>query len=144
MINYRYLLCPIDFSDISDHAFQIARDLAERFEAELHVIHVFQLPATAFPEGVYEAPEYMEARIEEQLANRLEEFVKNNPSSKINITTGLYEGIPHVEIIRSADENKADMIVMGWAPTAEPASPCHLRQRRGTRDTYVEYSGSYG
>ena len=51
--------------------------------------------------------------IEEQISKKLDEFVKNNASSKINITTGIYEGIPHVEIIRSADENKADIIVMG-------------------------------
>jgi len=33
--------------------------------------------------------------------------------TKINITSNLYEGIPHVEIISAADENNANLIVMG-------------------------------
>jgi nucleotide-binding universal stress UspA family protein len=113
MIKYQQLLCPIDFSGISDNAFQIAIDLAEQLKADLHVIHVFQFPASDFPDGIYDAPDEAEAKIEVQLLNRLDEFVKNNATSKINITTGLYEGVPDVEIIRSADENNADMIVMG-------------------------------
>ena len=113
MIKYRHLLCPIDFSDISNHAFQTAIDLAEQFKADLHVIHVFQLPASTFPDGIYSAPDDMEDKIESQLLNRLDEFVKNNATPKINITTSLYEGIPHVEIINSANEINADLIVMG-------------------------------
>lgn len=113
MIKYKCLLCPVDFSDISNHAFQIAIDLALRFKADLHVIHVFQLPASAFPEGVYDAPDGMETKIESELLNRLDEFVNNNTTPKTNITTGIYEGIPHVEIIRSADENNVDMVIMG-------------------------------
>jgi nucleotide-binding universal stress UspA family protein len=113
MIEYRRILCPIDFSDISDNAFQIAVDLAEQLKADLHVIHVFQLPASNFPDGIYCAPDDIETQIEGPLLNRLDEFVKDNATSKINITTGLYEGIPHIEITSSADENNADMIVMG-------------------------------
>ncbi len=113
MNNYKNLLCPVDFSDISSHALQIAINLALRFRAGLHVIHVFQLPASAFPEGVYEAPDDMETKIEDQLLNRLNEFVNNINTQKTNITTGIYEGIPHVEIVRSADENNTDMIIIG-------------------------------
>lgn len=113
MIDFKHILCPIDFSDISNHAFLTAQNLAERFGSDMHVIHVFQLPASSFPEGVYSAPDDEEARIKHQLSNRLNEFVKSNSTSNVNITTGLYEGIPHIEIIRSANENNADLIVMG-------------------------------
>jgi len=83
MIEYQRLLCPIDFSDISNLAFQVAVDLAERFKADLHVIHVFQLPASTFPEGIYSAPDDdMEDKIEGQLLNRLDEFIKNNATYK--------------------------------------------------------------
>ncbi len=113
MIKYRRLLCPVDFSDVSDNAFQVATDLAVILKADLHVMHVFQMPASALPEGVYEVPDGVEDKIKDNLSKRLGEFVKNNSTSEINITTGLYEGFPHVEIINSADETNADMIVMG-------------------------------
>ena len=113
MIKYRRLLCPIDFSNVSNHAFQVATDLAVIFKADLHVVHVFQMPASAIPEGVYEVPDGVEDKIKDNLSKRLNEFVERISTSKINITTGLSEGFPHVEIINSADETNADMIVMG-------------------------------
>ena len=44
---------------------------------------------------------------------KLDEFIKNYSTLEINITTGSYAGFPHVEIINSAKESNADMIVMG-------------------------------
>lgn len=38
------ILVPTDFSDGSDHALTLARSLARRFDAELHVLHVRQIP----------------------------------------------------------------------------------------------------
>ena len=113
MIKYKCILCPIDFSDISNHAFQIAIDLAEQFKSDLHVIHVYQLPASTFPDGIYCAPDDIEATIEGQLSDRLDEFVKNNSTPNVNIITDICEGIPYVEIKRAADDINADMIVMG-------------------------------
>jgi nucleotide-binding universal stress UspA family protein len=113
MIKYQRILCPIDFSDISNHVFKIAIDLAEQFKADLYVIHVYQYPASAFPEGIYFAPDDMGTKIQGLLLTRLEEFVNTSSTSKINITSNLCEGIPDVEIINSADEINADMIVMG-------------------------------
>ncbi len=113
MIEYRRLLCPVDFSDASDNAFQVATDLAVILKADLHVMHVFQMPASAIPEGGYEVPEAVVDKITDNLTKKLNEFVERISTSEINITTGLYKGFPHVEIINSADEINADMIVMG-------------------------------
>ena len=63
MIKYKHLLCPIDFSDVSNHAFKVATDLAATFKADLHVIHVFQMPASTIPEGaipLQTLPNYLE------------------------------------------------------------------------------------
>jgi len=38
------ILVPTDFSDGSDHALTLARSLARRFQAELHLLHVRQIP----------------------------------------------------------------------------------------------------
>jgi nucleotide-binding universal stress UspA family protein len=91
----------------------MAIDLAVLFKADLHVMHVFQMPASAIPEVAYDIPDDMEDEIKGHLSKKLDEFIKNYPTQEINITTGLYAGFPYVEIINSADEIKADMIVMG-------------------------------
>ena len=113
MNKYRRLLCPVDFSDVSKNAFQIAIDLAVLFKADLHVMHVFQMPASTIPEGIYEIPDDMEDKVKSHFSTKLDEFIKNHSTPEINITTGSYAGFPHVEIINSAKETNADMIVMG-------------------------------
>ncbi len=112
-MEYKRILCPVDFSDISTRVLQTAADLANRFGAELYVIHVFQLPASSLPEAVYEAPVDLEDQIQKRLGAKLNEFIKETKIPEVKITTGVYEGVPHVEIISSARENHADMIVMG-------------------------------
>ena len=111
-MEYKRILCPVDFSDISKRVLEIAADLAKRFGADLHVIHVFQLPATML-EAVYEDPTDMEEEIRQRLNDKLNEFVQKTKKPDVKITTGVYEGVPDVEIIKSTRENKADMIVMG-------------------------------
>jgi nucleotide-binding universal stress UspA family protein len=112
-MEYKRILCPVDFSDISTRVLQIAADLANRFGADLHVIHVFQLPATTIMEAVYEDPANMEDKIKKRLNDKLKEFVQETKKPDVKITTGVYKGIPDVEIITAARENQADMIVMG-------------------------------
>ena len=111
-MEYKRILCPVDFSDISKRVLEIAADLAKRFGADLHVIHVFQLPATML-EAVYEDPTDMEEEIRQRLNDKLNEFVQKTKKPDVKITTGVYEGVPDVEIIKLARENQADMIVMG-------------------------------
>ncbi len=113
MNKYRRLLCPVDFSDVSKNAFQIAIDLAVLFKADLHVIHVFQMPASTIPEGIYDIPDDMEDKVKSHFSKKLDEFIKNHSTPEINITTGSYAGFPHVEIIKYVNEANADMIVMG-------------------------------
>lgn len=42
MLTFKRVLCPIDFSDLSLNALRIGVELAEKFQAELHLLHVFE------------------------------------------------------------------------------------------------------
>ncbi len=42
MLTLKKILCPIDFSDLSLNALTFAVDLASKFQAELHLLHVFE------------------------------------------------------------------------------------------------------
>ncbi len=113
MIDYKNLLCPVDFSDTSKHALSVAADFAERLDAGLHIVHVYQLPASSYPEGVFDVPDDLESNIEKQLSKKLDDFVKSNCKLKTNITTDIYEGVTHTQIVNAANDKNADMIIMG-------------------------------
>ena len=42
MLALKKILCPVDFSDLSLNALRSAVDLAHTFQAELHLLHVFE------------------------------------------------------------------------------------------------------
>lgn len=42
MLKFKRILCPIDFSDLSLNALKFAVELASTFQAELHLLHVFE------------------------------------------------------------------------------------------------------
>lgn len=113
MSNMHLILCAVDFSEASRHALVLAIDLAARLGAEVHVIHVYQLPASAFAEGVLESPADLEAVFEERLDKRLREFVGAVPDQGVRITTAVWEGVPCERIGQAADQAHADLIVMG-------------------------------
>jgi nucleotide-binding universal stress UspA family protein len=113
MAEYRLILSPVDFSQTSQRAFETALDLAARLNAEVRVMHVYQLPASALPEGVLQTPHDLEATVEEELRKRLDEFVEQSTPKGVTVSTGLCEGVPYVEITRAAQELGADMIVIG-------------------------------
>lgn len=113
MIKYRRILSPVDFSKASQRAFETAVDLAARLDAEVRAMHVYQLPASTLPDGVMETPTDLETVLEERLEKQLSEFVKQTATEGVNITTGLAEGVPYVEITRAAKAFDADLIVIG-------------------------------
>jgi nucleotide-binding universal stress UspA family protein len=113
MFEIRRILCPVDLSETSKPAFEYAVALAARLGAELELLHVYQLPAYALPEGGLEILAGLEAEIENQLQQQLDEFAKHSTEPSVKITTVLGTGVPYVEIIRAAKQRKADLIVIG-------------------------------
>lgn len=106
------ILCPVDFSPPSEHAFALALDLATRFGADLQVVHVYQLPVYALPDGaMMVGPEYT-VRMTDELQRALKEFVEGREGG-VTIETHLVEGVPYREVTRLAEELEADLVVMG-------------------------------
>ena len=42
VLTLKRILCPVDFSDISLNSLRFAIELADKFQAELHLLHVFE------------------------------------------------------------------------------------------------------
>lgn len=42
MLTFKRILCPVDFSDLSLNALRFGVEMASKFQAELHLLHVFE------------------------------------------------------------------------------------------------------
>jgi nucleotide-binding universal stress UspA family protein len=113
MLNFRRMLCPVDFSPTARRAFDYAVALAARLGADVEVLHVYQPQAYLMPESVYDFPPALELNLTDRLLAQLNDFVKHQIDSGVTITTKLSEGVPHLEIVRIAQEHGVDLIVIG-------------------------------
>lgn len=125
MLAVKKILCPTDFSPPSYEALKLAVKVAQHFDAELWVMHVIPpipLPApvgdTPFVPG-FDLPLY-----EQELRASSEKALQDVIAARIPPTLGahavLAPGDPAREIIRAAEEEKVDLIVIathghtGW------------------------------
>jgi len=115
MITLKTVLVPTDFSDTSEVALRYGKALAEKFGAALHLVHIVQEPFSQ-PWAV-EAYGFSLASLQEQwqqdAGRRLDEALPASDRATYNATVATILGHPVIEILRYADEQKIDLIVMG-------------------------------
>lgn len=111
MIKLKKILVPIDFSKFSAKALRYAEELAEKFHAEIHLLHAFETVPIMNGEGVYFPPD-VAAQEEEAARKQLDEQKVNVPDS-VPVVRKLNHGHPFVEVVRYAKENEIDLIIMG-------------------------------
>lgn len=114
---FKRVLVPTDFSETAQVAMEYASDLANAFQATLHVMHVLEniTPTGGWAAGERYAPppaaliEPMEHEVGEELKNALAKLQPQPLKSLVVVRAGS----PFVEIIRYAREQEIDLIVMG-------------------------------
>src|SRR5262245_3916213 len=115
MIDLHRILVPTDFSKHSQNAMTYAAAFAEKFAAELYLLHVVQDLALFIPDAVAVAPP-IAPPVEQFLAaarSALERVLQETPLKGITVRPEVREGTPFYEIIRFAEETSIDLIVMG-------------------------------
>ena len=102
------ILVPVDFSEGSDSALDWATVLARDTGATLLLVHVEVIPlTTGGGEYIYAIPEPPTA----ELAERLEKMVPTDPN--ISVIHRMLTGDPAASILRTANAENVDLIVMG-------------------------------
>ena len=115
MIDLRRILVPTDFSKHSHNALTYAVAFADKFGAELYLLHVVQDLALFIPEAVSVAPpvappvEQMTAAAREALGR----VVRENDLGGVTVHCEVREGTPFYEIIQFAKDSDIDLIIMG-------------------------------
>jgi nucleotide-binding universal stress UspA family protein len=110
------IMVPTDFSAPADAALDYARDLARQFGASIDLVHVFDDPFTSgafVGDGTVVMPvelrEALETHAREQLDVRHAVHAAALPGS----STTFLLGSPARRLVERAQEEKADLIVMG-------------------------------
>ena len=113
MENYKHILLAADFSVHGDTVADRARDLADKYQAKLSVVHVLDNLLITDAEYGSTIPFDLDltAELMTVAKKRLVKLAK-----KLNITDDcqwMETGSPKLEIIRIAEENNVDLIVVG-------------------------------
>ena len=117
MNDYRTFVVPYDFSEHARGALDVATDLARRLGADLHLVHVMQIPASAYGFGPYGAlpvpPPINMTELCEGAMKSLREVVAEIDIPG-EVEPHVVQGASVAEMIRKSAENLgADLIVMG-------------------------------
>lgn len=108
------ILCPTDFSLFSSRALRHAVALAERFEARLTLLHVIpQWIPYAGGAAPFPAPPLVGPEINRHIEKDLRAFAGPAEEAGIAVELLVREGDPWREIVAVAEEQPADLVVMG-------------------------------
>ncbi|NOT11274.1 MAG: universal stress protein [Methylococcaceae bacterium] len=113
MENYKHILLAVDFFENDAIVSSRAKDLADRYQAALSIIHVVDsLPMTHSDYGL-DLPFNLDLAAELTAVARVRLAKLAEQLQVSESKTWLEMGSPKQEIIRIATENEADLIVMG-------------------------------
>lgn len=114
MKKFNKILLPTDFSEYSLTAIEYAVDLADKYDAELHVLHVLEKTPPILAIRSFDLSEEKIISSLENDANaslkKVEERLKSITGRPINMV--LRKGIDYQEIVEYCNEEKIDLIVI--------------------------------
>jgi nucleotide-binding universal stress UspA family protein len=109
---FKHLVVPIDFGEASERALGTAIDLAQRFGAELTLVHVYEIPAYAYA-GLTFATADLLAPIEDAALAALDAKLREVKAKLPGAKAVLRRGPPALEILATIEEIRPDLVVMG-------------------------------
>jgi nucleotide-binding universal stress UspA family protein len=113
--DWKRICCPVDFSDASRAALEVAADLARRFGAELVLLHAYPIPGYTFPDGSVVASPRMMQELAEQAQRHLEEWRADAERlvAAPRVSAERAVGEPAAEIVSFAQGRGVDLLVLG-------------------------------
>lgn len=113
-MNWNRICCPVDFSEQSNEALSVAAKLAAAADANLILLHVYQVPVFGLSEGsLLPTPEMLRDladRVDERLAKEVEKAVSFGAR---RVTSLKIVGSPRQEVAHYVASSGVDLVVMG-------------------------------
>ncbi len=122
MISLRNILLPVDFSEPSLRATEYGLEIARRFGATLHLLHVIEDPVIYLP--IFESyPVPTSQQFETYAQDRLENWILPEDAEQCAVETHWVHGLPAAKIVEFATDCRSDLIILG---THGRGSAAHL------------------
>lgn len=119
MIRMKKIVFPTDFSEYSAHALPYALEFARQFGAAIHAVHVITTPTYAASYEIAIDMTTLRDTLEESARARMVELEAKLRESGVAFTTEIRFGMPFLEVLESARDQAADLIILathGWGP----------------------------
>jgi len=113
------ILVPVDFADMTGKVLDYAGFLARTFDAVLEILYVLHVPhfteAGTWLEPVISpsVEQDVTRQLEDTVSKKLEDFAAGCREKGLRVEAKIRNGVPFAEILACAEEDDADMIVMG-------------------------------
>jgi nucleotide-binding universal stress UspA family protein len=111
-IQIHRILVPHDFSETAERALSMALSLAKSLGASVVVMHAYEVPAFGFPEGPVMTADLV-GQIERATQGALDAVAARAREGGIQVDSTLRQGPTWSEINGAAQDEKADLIVLG-------------------------------
>jgi nucleotide-binding universal stress UspA family protein len=109
---FKQILVATDFSDCSRAAIDVAASIASKLEAELTLLHVWEIPVYPYMEFVLNSTELVND-VERAAANRLDQELRQLKATLPRSRSLLRMGIPWQQIVDASKALPAELIVLG-------------------------------
>lgn len=106
------VLVGTDFSDCASLAVECAADVAQRYGAQLHVMHVWALPHVATSLVIDPGIEW-HTTVEQAAREQLDGLVKRLRATHVEASSSLLSGVAWEQIVESIALLGADLVVVG-------------------------------
>lgn len=112
---FRRIVCPVDFSEASLQALEMALRLAEEGDARIVLVHVIEMPPALheMQDVLTREVNDIRAEAEARAVTRLRALVPEGVREACDVRVAVVEGSAHREILRTALDEQSDLIVMG-------------------------------
>jgi len=113
-LEFRRILCPVDFSAASEGALRAAAVLAKQLGGTLTLLHVDVVPGSATPEGLLETPPALAADLTAPADRPLVEWkalAERLGAARVEAVRSV--GQPAQEILALARRERCDLLVLG-------------------------------
>jgi nucleotide-binding universal stress UspA family protein len=114
-VQFRRILCPVDFSESSLDALAYAINMAEEADARLTLLHVVEFSPALSEAPLMPVPDF--SRVREAAAadarRRMHALIPESARTYCTVETAVVEGRAYRDIVRHATEVQSDLIVMG-------------------------------
>jgi len=111
---FKNILFPIDFSECSEKVFPFALEMAQKFDAKLRLLFVARdISYLSTVDVAWELLRNTVAEVARAGENRMEAFCDKNLRDFSNYETKVVTGDPAEEILKFANEQGIDLIVIG-------------------------------